>query len=111
MGEPLDIKINDELAYLRYLETSRPSTRGRHRDNWAVWGEYEYIPSGRWVHNVEHGGFAFLYDTCVPTQDVCGLRKFVLSLPGDDGGPFRYILSPQLSGPQRALQLEDSPLL
>ncbi|XP_051891679.1 uncharacterized protein tp53i13 [Pristis pectinata] len=37
---------------------------GMHRPNWAVYGEYLFVPAQRWVHNLQCGGIAFLYHPC-----------------------------------------------
>ncbi|KAM3936366.1 tumor protein p53-inducible protein 13 isoform 2-T2 [Leptodactylus fuscus] len=38
---------------------------GIHRSTWAKYGEYIYCPPQQWVHNLKHGGVAFLYHPCV----------------------------------------------
>ncbi|XP_069801969.1 tumor protein p53-inducible protein 13 [Dendropsophus ebraccatus] len=38
---------------------------GAHRATWAKYGEYTYCPPQQWVHNLRHGGVAFLYHPCV----------------------------------------------
>jgi hypothetical protein len=87
------------------LET--PPLLGRHRERWAKWGEYEYIPPQRWLHNAEHGGAVFLYHPCISPEDLCKLRQYIWSRPdeelyGEDAnmedrvnaGKFRWILTP-----------------
>lgn len=74
-------------------EDSPPST-GNHRPYWAKWGEYSYLGPQVWLHNLEHGGIAFLYDPCAPSALVDELRVFAQGQPEDDTGPFRWILSP-----------------
>eukprot|EP00493_Phyllostaurus_siculus_P003926 UN03942 len=39
-----------------------PPIVGRHRERWPKWGEYEFLPPQRWLHAIEHGGIAFLYN-------------------------------------------------
>jgi hypothetical protein len=71
-----------------------PPSSGNHRPFWAKWGEYDYLAPQIWLHNLEHGGVAFLYDPCAPSELVDALRVFAQSQPDDDGGPFRWVLTP-----------------
>lgn len=71
-----------------------PPSSGDHRPAWGRWGEYDYLPPQRWLHNLEHGGIALLYDPCVPDAVVDGLRAFATARPADDTGGFRYVLTP-----------------
>lgn len=71
-----------------------PPSSGDHRAAWARWGEYDYLPPERWVHNLEHGGVAFLYDPCDPAAVVDALRAFATARPADDSGPFRWVMTP-----------------
>ena len=71
-----------------------PPSSGPHRPNWAKWGEYEYLPPQRWLHNLEHGGVALLYDPCADDAVVDSLREFARARPDDDGGVFRWVLTP-----------------
>jgi len=84
-----------------------PPMLGRHRERWAKWGEYEYIPAQRWLHNAEHGGAIFLYHPCLSRQALCELRQYIASRPDDElygqdyntsgrqnAGQFRWILTP-----------------
>jgi hypothetical protein len=59
-----------------------------------LWGEYEFMPPQRYIHNLEHGGVAFLYHPCASAEVVDQLREFARARPADDGGEFRWILSP-----------------
>ena len=38
-----------------------PPSVGRHRERWGKWGEYDFLPPQRWMHNNEHGAAVFLY--------------------------------------------------
>ena len=41
---------------------SNPPCGGDHYAQWITWGAHSIaIPPGNWVHNLEHGGVAFLY--------------------------------------------------
>lgn len=71
-----------------------PPASGAHRGQWARWGEYDALGPERWLHNLEHGGVAFLYHPCVEPAVVDALRAIARALPGDDTGPFRWILAP-----------------
>lgn len=85
----LHIDEPDPIAY----EAPLPLC-GNHRPQWGKWGEYEYIPPQRWLHNMEHGGAAFLYDPCVPEAVVDQVRAYATALEPDDGGAYRWILTP-----------------
>jgi len=87
------ITLGDQRA-LYSREWALPPSTTAHRNVWGKWGEYTYLPSERWVHNVEHGGVAFLYDSCMSETALQIYRKFVYSLSGDAGGPFRFVLTP-----------------
>lgn len=71
-----------------------PPSSGDHRPAWAKWGEYDYLGPQRWVHNLEHGGIAFLYDPCVDTGTISALREYARGMPDDDSGAFRWVLTP-----------------
>ena len=76
-----------------------PPSSGPHRPMWGKWGEYEYMPPQRYIHNLEHGGIALLYHPCVEQSVIDSLRTLVCSIPEDDGGPFRWILTPYVDLP------------
>lgn len=45
---------------------------------WAAYGEYQWTPPGRWLHNLEHGAVVFLYHPCTnqkTLQDLKSLAK------------------------------------
>jgi hypothetical protein len=67
---------------------------GPHRPQWAKWGGYEYLPPQRYLHNLEHGGIAFLYHPCAPQSVIDELQAIASAVEADDRGPFRYVLSP-----------------
>ncbi len=71
-----------------------PPASGPHRPEWGRWGEYSYLPPQRWVHNLEHGGIVLLYNPCVDKSVVDKLHAFAAARPGDDGGEFRWVLTP-----------------
>jgi len=62
-----------------------PPSQGDHYPRCAVWGESSTpIPSGYWIHNLEHGGVALLYrcDEGCP-DSVAELRSIREDLPVD----------------------------
>jgi hypothetical protein len=71
-----------------------PPTSGNHRPYWARWGEYIYLPPQRWLHNLEHGGVAFLYHPCVSEEVKEALRSYAQSQPDDITGKYRWIMTP-----------------
>jgi hypothetical protein len=72
-----------------------PPSSGDHRPQWALWGEYGFLPPQRWLHNAEHGGIILLYHPCASPQTIDALRVFAQTRPLDsDNQPFRYILTP-----------------
>lgn len=76
-----------------------PPSSGSHNPSWAKWGEYEYLPPENWLHNLEHGGVALLYHPCADEELVDSLRESARSRPEDDGGPFRWVLTPFIDLP------------
>ncbi len=71
-----------------------PPSSGPHRPMWGRWGEYEYMPPQRYIHNLEHGGITLLYNPCASQEIIDSLRTLACSRPDDDGGPFRWVLTP-----------------
>lgn len=67
-----------------------PPAADNHRGMWARWGEYRSLPPQRWLHNLEHGGIAFLYHPCADASVVDALR----AIARDQGDDFRWILTP-----------------
>lgn len=76
-----------------------PPSSGPHRSMWGRWGEYNYMPPQRYIHNLEHGGIALLYHPCAPVELIDSLRSIACSRPTDDGGDFRWILTPYVDLP------------
>ena len=76
-----------------------PPSSGPHRSMWGRWGEYEYMPPQRYIHNLEHGGIAILYHPCVEKDIIDSLRLLACSRPDDDGGEFRWVLTPYVDLP------------
>ncbi len=76
-----------------------PPSSGDHRGQWARWGEYDFLPPQRWLHNLEHGGVALLYHPCASADLVEGLRAYAKARPADDSGDFRYVLTPYVGLP------------
>jgi len=101
------IGFPDPISELRASEFSLPPTEANHRDNWAKYGEYSFIPHQRWLHNAEHGPAIFLYDGCLRAEELCQIRDYIHRVPSDGGGKFRWILSSWRSG-QRQPGLQDT---
>ena len=78
----------------RIIYEQLPPTSGPHRPQWGRWGEYSWIPPERWLHNLEHGGVAFLYHPCAPTEVIEALQSYVRAYETEDGSDFRWILTP-----------------
>lgn len=76
-----------------------PPSSGPHRPMWGRWGAYEYMPPQRYIHNLEHGGIAFLYNPCASQDIIDSLRLLACSRADDDGGPFRWVLTPYVGLP------------
>ncbi len=71
-----------------------PPSSGTHRPVWGKWGSYIFLPQQRWLHNIEHGAIAFLYNPCVPETTIAALKAIIKAQPADDTGPFRWVLTP-----------------
>lgn len=52
-------------------------TYQNHRPLWPTFGEYQFVPRQRWLHNVEHGAVVLLYHPCAEPILVHRLRKIV----------------------------------
>lgn len=70
-----------------------PPSSGAHRPQWARWGEYAELGADHWLHNMEHGGITVLYHPCTDPAIVEEMRELLRSIPDDDRGPFRWILT------------------
>ncbi|CAL4105155.1 unnamed protein product, partial [Meganyctiphanes norvegica] len=73
-------------------------TYHNHRPLWPVFGEYQFVPRQRWLHNVEHGAVILLYHPCAEPILVHRLRKIVT------GCIRKHIITPY------TLLTEDRPL-
>lgn len=71
-----------------------PPSSGSHRPIWGQWGSYIFLPQQRWLHNLEHGGVAFLYNPCAPATLINALQTIAKTWPADDSGPFRWVFTP-----------------
>lgn len=74
--------------------TESPPLSGPHRPDWARWGEYAFLPPQRWLYNLELGGVVVLYNPCMPPRLLEDLRVFLRDQSADDGGPYRWIITP-----------------
>ena len=74
--------------------TDDPPMSGSHRAQWPNWGEFGFLPKQRWLHALEHGGMAILYHPCAPEALIDALRSWAQNVPADEGGPFRWVMTP-----------------
>ena len=72
MRQPLDYSA----FRLPLYDVGVPPSIARHRLNWPKWGSYSYLPETRWLHHVEHGGFALLHHPCAVNDDICQIHRF-----------------------------------
>lgn len=73
--------------------TDAPPLSGPHRGVWAKWGRYAYLPPQRWIHNMEHGGVAFLYDPCAPPELLAEIQAYIAQQTKKDRF-WKYVLTP-----------------
>lgn len=95
-GSHVHVCYDDQIEY-PVQRMALPVVAGRHREQWGKWGAYEFLPMTRWVHNIEHGTVAFLYNHCLAEEDLCKLKSYIGSLVpilSDVMGPFRWVLTP-----------------
>lgn len=71
---------------------------GNHRPIWPKFGEYQFVPPQRWLHNIEHGAVVMLYHPCAHPAMVEKLRKLVT------GCIRKHVITPYTNIP------EDKPL-
>jgi len=71
---------------------------GNHRPIWPKFGEYQFVPPQRWLHNIEHGAVVMLYHPCAHPAMVDQLRKLVT------GCIRKHVITPYTNIP------EDKPL-
>lgn len=50
---------------------------GGHRPVWPQYGEYNYLPTQRWLHSLEHGAVVMLYHPCANYNEVVHLKDIV----------------------------------
>ena len=94
VGTFIESQGNIHISEGEILYEYTPPSSGSHRPMWAKWGEYEYLPPERWLHNLEHGGIAFLYHPCAPQEMIDQLRALARSIPDDDFGAFCWVMTP-----------------
>lgn len=61
---------------------------GPHRPLWAAYGEYEFVPPQRWLHNIEHGSIVMLYHPCANKDQVFKLKTLLTNCL------YRHIITP-----------------
>lgn len=52
---------------------------GPHREAYAAYGEYRFVPPGRYIHNLEHGAVVFMYHPCAPESGKTALKEIARS--------------------------------
>ena len=66
---------------------SNPPSGGNHYGIWVTWGVHKVqIPTGNWVHNLEHGGVALLYrcaSRAACPELAAKVEALAASLPSD----------------------------
>lgn len=90
-GTATHVPTDTEVEY-----GSTPPAAGDHYGLWTSWGESaDELDPRNWVHNLEHGGAVFLYDCPEGCPDIVdAARAFGEARPDDDGGAFRWVLTP-----------------
>ncbi|KZS16966.1 Uncharacterized protein APZ42_017613 [Daphnia magna] len=59
-----------------------------HRPLWPIFGEYQFVPPQRWLHNIEHGAIVMLYHPCAEPSEILKLKKLVKSCL------WKYVITP-----------------
>jgi hypothetical protein len=95
----------EELTYPDTFHTSEPieyastpPAGGPHNPCWSTWGAHdEAVPDDNFVHNLEHGGIAFVYSDAALQGQVEGLAKelgdYMITTPYPDQGSAMSALS------------------
>jgi hypothetical protein len=66
------------------LYSSNPPSSGDHYGAWADFIEYtQPIPRGNWVHSLEHGAIAVLYNCSDCEDELQAARDWIETLPED----------------------------
>ncbi len=94
--QPLITLFNAPVKYVpihRCMPTKltyneRIPTLGPHRPLWLGFGEYEYAPVQRWLHNIEHGCIIMLYHPCANKEEVFKLRNLLTNCI------YRHVITP-----------------
>lgn len=80
---PMHKCMNETISYTQHIPTF-----GNHRPLWAVYGEYDFIPTQRWLHSLEHGAIVLLYHPCADVTDLEKVKNLVRSCL------YRHIITP-----------------
>ncbi|CAF0893102.1 unnamed protein product [Brachionus calyciflorus] len=62
--------LSDAISYPESVPIGGP-----HRPVWVTYGEYKYMPPQRWVHAIEHGAAAFLFNPCGDLKEIEKFKK------------------------------------
>ncbi len=91
VGEAFHVPQDTTVTY-----ATNPPCGGNHWGQWLPWGVFDRaVRAENYVHNLEHGGVVLLYscaDGCPELRDA--LIAWAQAQPADDGGAFRYIVTP-----------------
>lgn len=73
-----------------------PPSSGAHYGSSRPWGFYEEeVPSGYWVHNLEHGGIALLYNCPQGCQELVDqIKELPRTFPVSKFGNVKLIVTP-----------------
>ncbi|XP_071790050.1 uncharacterized protein [Asterias amurensis] len=74
LDPPLHVCMHQVIEYRDPIPTN-----GAHRPLWAKYGEYQYLPKQRWLHNLEHGAAVFLYHPCADPTEEAELKRIARS--------------------------------
>ena len=81
--------------------SNNPPHSGDHYPTWKNWGEHdEPVPRGNWVHNLEHGGVALIYNCPEGCDAELELLRAVFEALPDH--PILMTEDPLLDGPRFA---------
>lgn len=72
LHQPIHVCLPNQISY---PDNEIPPTSGPHRPVWPDYGEYKYLPTQRWLHNLEHGAIVFLYHPCADSSEVDKMRE------------------------------------
>jgi Protein of unknown function (DUF3105) len=77
------VRATHVVGEIDYGDDAGPPAGGDHNECWGRWGVHDApLAAERWVHNLEHGGIAFLYRCTEGCADeVAALERIVAGRP------------------------------